>query len=345
MLAAGFGAVYAYFILYAATLMTETFFIITLLWSLERSLAMRSRLSRGQRLDPGLSITFGLSLGIATLLRQSVLPWLALLFVWLFWVGWRFSQPRRAVIGLLVATIPIVLLILPFTLRNYHVYGSFLLLNSNAGYAMYSAQHPMQGTSFQEFTAAPVPDDLAGINEARLDRELMRRGIGFVLAEPGRYLLLSLSRVGDYFEFWPAKGTTLLHNLGRVGSFALFLPFMVYGIWLSLRAAGPGRTVAGWVEFSTSPLALVLLFVTFYSLLHILTWAMPRYRLPVDAVALSFAALAVTSLIKRLSHTRANNGFTRHSGPPAAFRAIRHPLSRVLIVSEKYTRLAAIGDT
>jgi hypothetical protein len=30
----------------------------------------------------------------------------------------------------------------------------------------------------------------------------------------------------------------------------------------------------------------------FYSTLHILTWAMPRYRLPVDAAAMPFAALA-----------------------------------------------------
>ena len=299
LLASGFGAVYAYFILYAATLMTETFFIIVLLWSLERALAIRSQLGQESGLNPGLVLTFGLSLGVTTLLRQSILPWLVVLFAWLLWVGWRSNQPRRALMALFVATVSIAILILPFTLRNYHVYGTFLLLNSNAGYAMYSAQHPIQGTNFQEFTAAPVPDDLTGLNEARLDRELMRRGIGFVLAEPGRYLSLSLSRVGDYFEFWPAKGTTLLHNLGRVGSFALFLPFMVYGIWLSLRAAGPGRTRAGWVEFSTTPLALVLLFVTFYSLLHILTWAMPRYRLPVDAVALSFAALAVYDLVQR----------------------------------------------
>ena len=305
LLAAGFGAVYAYFILYAATLMTETFFIVVLLWSLERALAVRSQLSTGSRLDAGLILTFGLSLGIAALLRQSILPWLVVLFAWLLWAGWRSGQSRRALMAILVATVSLAILILPFTLRNYRVYDTFLLLNSNAGYAMYSAQHPMQGTNFQEFAAVPVPDDLAGRNEARLDRELMRRGIGFILAEPGRYLLLSLSRVGDYFEFWPAKGTTRLHNLGRVGSFALFLPFMVYGIYLSLRAADPGRTWAGWVEFSTSPLALVLLFVTFYSLLHILTWAMPRYRLPVDAVALSFAALAITSLIERLSHTRA----------------------------------------
>ena len=51
--------------------------------------------------------------------------------------------------------------------------------------------------------------------------------------------------------------------------------------------------------FLTTPLALVLLFALFYSILHIFTWAMPRYRLPVDAVLLPFAALAVYDLARR----------------------------------------------
>jgi hypothetical protein len=187
-------------------------------------------------------------------------------------------------------------MILPFAIRNYRVYGTFLLLNSNAGYAMYSAQHPMHGTSFQEFAAAPVPDELMGLNEAQLDRELMRRGIGFVLAEPGRYLLLCLSRVRAYFEFWPSPDTSLLHNLGRSGSFGLAWPLMAYGLWLTLRRAKS----LSWRAGSVSPVALIVLFMSFYSVLHILTWAMPRYRLPVDAVALMFAALALVDLIRRV---------------------------------------------
>lgn len=294
LLAAGCAAVYGYFVLYGARLMTETFYITALLWALERALAL------AERPTPGKGAVVGLSLGIAALLRQSILPWAVVLFVWLLWVGWREGRVRRMAAGLALAAAVMVACIAPFTVRNYRVYGEFLLLNSNAGYAMYSAQHPMHGTSFQEFGAAPLPEDLrdAGLNEAQLDGRLMRRGLGFVLAEPGRYLLLSLSRVRDYFEFWPTADTTLLHNVGRVGSFGVFLPVMLVGIWLALRWRGPGRSWAGWAAFSTTPLALVLLFVVFYSLLHILTWAMPRYRLPVDAVLIIFAAYAIDHVVK-----------------------------------------------
>jgi len=285
--AAGSAAFYAYFVLYAARLMTETFFIVALLWILERALLLAERptLFRGMIL--------GISLGVSVLLRQSVLPWIILLFVWLLWVSWRTGHLHHMIRALAVASMLLVLAILPFTIRNHLVYGDFLLLNSNAGYAMYSAQHPMHGHSFQEHTAAPMPQELHDLNEAQLDRELMRRGIEFVLADPGRYLLLSLSRVRDYFEFWPTSDSSLLNNVGRVISFGLFLPFMLYGLWLAIRRVRPLHTLADWTRFSITPLALILLFMTSYSLLHLFTWAMPRYRLPVDAVALPFAALAL----------------------------------------------------
>lgn len=322
LLTAGSFAVYAYFVLYSATLMTETFFVVGLLWSFERALALRQQMCQAPaRIQPSRALTLGLSLGLTTLLRQSVLPWVLVLYAWLFWVGLRSGQGRNAIRALALSLVPIALCVLPFTVRNYQTYDSFLLLNSNAGYAMYSAQHPMHGTQFQAFAAAPLPDMMGHFNEAQLDRELMRLGIGFVVADPGRYLLLSLSRVGAYFDFWPGGATSLLNALGRTVSFTLLLPFMVYGLWIALRqirAEAPeqpggsdgvtvllpapgkqGATLRRSPDASTSSLALLVLFVVVYSAMHVLTWAMPRYRLPVDAVMLMFVALAVDVLIGR----------------------------------------------
>jgi hypothetical protein len=319
LLAAFLAAIYAYFVLYGAMVQTEAFYICALLWSLERGLNLAEMLRRAaaqrdppapnvilsdrreRRISPLItgSLTLGLSLGIATLLRQSILPWVVVLFAWLLWDNLRtFKRLNAATLAsLALAGLVMLLCILPFTLRNYRAYGDFLLLNSNAGYAMYSAQHPMHGTSFQEYAAAPLPADLVGqgLNEAGWDKALMARGIGFVLAEPGRYFMLSLSRVRDYFEFWPTADSSLIFNLGRVLSFGLFLPFMLYGLYLEVKA----KVKAKEGYFSTSALTLTLTFVLFYSLLHIFTWAMSRYRLPVDAVLLIYAAVAMAKLVER----------------------------------------------
>jgi hypothetical protein len=291
LLAALMAAVYGYFVLYATTLMTETFFLVILLWSLERSVVLVGRLREGganRSLWP-LGLGLGVSLGLATLLRQSILPWVPVLFLALLWVGWRGGRLRATVGTLGLAGLILVAFVLPWTVRNYVVYDDFLLLNSNAGYAMYSAQHPMHGTSFREFEAAPLPDGMWGQPEPEMDRALMRQGIQFILDDPGRYLLLSLSRVRAFFEFWPSPDTTLLHNIGRTGSFGLLLPFLLYGLVLAVRRDG-----------FVQRYALVFLFAGFYTVLHLLTWAMVRYRLPVDAALMPLAALGVTDLLYRV---------------------------------------------
>jgi hypothetical protein len=290
--------------------MTETFYIAALLWSLQVGLQAGRRFRDGQVIPLRLALQLGLSLGLAALLRQSVLPWTPVLFLWLAWQArpwgralttWITLEPacrsdfRRSyepwlptMKTLVVATLVLLAGILPWTYRNYRVYGQFLLLNSNAGYAMYSAHHPMHGASFREFEAAPLPAGWWGRPEPELDRELMRLGVRFVLDDPGRYLLLSLSRVRAFFEFWPTPDTTTLHNLGRSGSFGLCLPLMLYGLYLVARS-----------RQLRARNSLLLLFVGFYSLLHVLTWAMVRYRLPVDGVLIVWAALALIDLHAR----------------------------------------------
>lgn len=285
LLAAGCAAVYAYFVLFAAQLMTETFFISCVVWSLERALALSQELERNE--PRGLlkaAAGLGISLGLATLFRQSIMPWIVVLFLWLVWHGYGQRRFRRAALAAVGAGVVVLAMVLPFTIRNYMAYGDFLLLNSNAGYAMYSAQHPLHGTSFQAFAAAPLPADLEGVaeDEAQWDRMLMARGFGFIVDDPVRYLRLSASRIVDFFMFWPSSETIPINNVGRVASFALFLPLMIYGLWLS---RGQWRR-----------LQLLYLFMIVYTLLHLLTWAMIRYRLPVDAVLLIFAALALARL-------------------------------------------------
>ena len=89
VVAAGVAAIYFYFVLYAATLMTETFFITALLWSLDRAIA----LADAPTIKNGLAL--GVGLAAATLLRQSVLPGIAVIVLWLLWAAWRARRLRQ----------------------------------------------------------------------------------------------------------------------------------------------------------------------------------------------------------------------------------------------------------
>jgi 4-amino-4-deoxy-L-arabinose transferase-like glycosyltransferase len=293
---AAVSAFYIYFIYYAAALVTESFYIITLLWAIDLSL----QISQGGERRPRLWLLLGLALATAILLRQLVLLFIPFLLLWLWWVAR--PRPRHLLLPLVI----VILAILPWTIRNYLVFDQFVLLNTNAGYAFFWGNHPVYGTRFVPILPRDmgtyyslIPPELLHLNEAALDKALLQRAVVTILADPGRYLLLSLSRIPHYFVFWPAPGSETLSNLSRVGSFGLILPFVLYGLVLSWR-----NRFVPVLSHLASPFGLLYLFVAVYSGIHIFTWTLIRYRLPVDAVLLLFAGLAVVDLWPRLADTR-----------------------------------------
>ena len=282
LVGAGLAAVYGYFIYYNVALMTETFFIVLVLLTLYLSLELK------ENPKPIRWVGLGLSLGLAVLLRQTVLLFVPFLLFWLFlelrtrglrW--WHLALP----------VVIIFLLIIPWTMRNYLVYREFLLLNSNAGYALYASNHPHLGTHWSnDNIVVPVPVELKGQNEAQLDRALTQRGLGFILTDPKRYLRLTLDKTMEFFWFWPSNTSSRISNLNRVLSFGLYLPFMVLGLGLS---------VSRWRNFVP-----LYLFIVVHTGIHLLSWPSPRYRLPVDAVLMVFAGLTLVELAKQLKTWR-----------------------------------------
>jgi hypothetical protein len=140
-----------------------------------------------------------------------------------------------------------------------------------------------------------IPTKLLPLNEAELDKALLKLGIQFVLNDPGRFLLLSITRMEEYFKFWPSSDSSLISNISRVGSFGISLPFILYGLWLEAFRIWNRQTIVNrW------SIILILFFVVVYTLIHLFSWALIRYRLPVDAVLIIFAALGIDSLLKKI---------------------------------------------
>jgi len=313
LVSAGLAALYVYFIYYSAALMTETFYIIAILWTLDLAgqLGQASDAASNSR-RTGKWLLLGLALGINVLFRQVFLLFIPLLLAWLLWRSYRYQVHtiKKTLGGMVLAVVILVLCILPWSLRNYRAFDSFVLLNTNAGFAFFWGNHPIHGSNFISILPDDgpsyqdlIPSELLDLNEAELDRALLKRALSFIQAEPGRYILLSISRIKDYFKFWPSSESGLISNLSRVLSFAILAPFMIYGLASSLRR-------------SLSSEALILyIFVGAYTAIHLLTWALIRYRLPVDAVLLVFAGAAVGVIQARLARYWGNTWNSRKSTP------------------------------
>lgn len=331
LVAAALMAVYTYFVYYAATLMTETFYITGILWTLD----VAGQLGQAPQLQDSKSkiqpVLLGLALAVTVLLRQVFLVFVPLLFLWLLWRSYRNraegadAQPAsagarrypwlgpvlRMTGALVVAGLILVLSIIPWTVRNYRAFGSLVLLNTNAGYAFFWANHPIHGYNFIAILPASgpsyqalIPEELRPLNEAELDRALLTRGLAFIQEDPVRYLILSASRIKDYFKFWPSADSGMVSNVARVSSFGLFLPVMLVGLWRGRRGAPRAAS-------------LLYLFMLAYTLVHLLSWALIRYRLPVDAVLIVFAGVALRDLLAYAGPYLARRGFPLSDARPS----------------------------
>ncbi|MCL4396526.1 MAG: glycosyltransferase family 39 protein [Chloroflexi bacterium] len=311
--AAAATAFYAYLIFFNAALMTQTFYILCLLWAMDVALQIADCPAEGagprgglQKKAPRLRdwLLLGVALGVGALMRQTLLLFAPILFAWIWWATLRGSNSpvvrgssrikryvlrlthKPLIIGTVVSIAVVAALILPFTIRNYVVYHDFLLLNSNSGFWFYSSNHPNQGTNFDPNYVAPIPPELRGLPEPAIDRALLREGIGFIVADPIRFILLSINRTKDYFWLVPSGDSSLISNISRLFSFTLYLPFMVYGLYLSRK---------NW------RLCLPLyLYAAFDTGLCLISWSAPRYRLPTDSLMMVFAGLAVVDVAQRL---------------------------------------------
>lgn len=304
-LAAALTMVYAYYIYYSATLMTEPFYITAIMASLYVSIRLVEVLSEDllyfsrQKIFP-FAIILGLLLGVAVLLRQLFLLVVPFIFVWI-WFSVHAYNGRSAILPLTITGGTILAMILPFTIYNFLRFDQFVLLNTNAGYAFFWGNHPVHGDHFYPILPAElgtykdlIPEDLLVLDEAAMEKELLKRGLQFIIEDPIRMMQLALSRIPEYIKFWPSRDSSLVSNLARVSSFGILWPFMLIGM-LSVFFSRRYRLKL------QSPISLLLLFVLFYSGIHVLTWTLIRYRLPVDAVMILFAAHAILLGLKYLS--------------------------------------------
>jgi hypothetical protein len=303
LISAGITAVYIYFIYYSGALMTEPFYITAILYSLYVAIHLSESTSK-QR-DLRLAVCLGIAIGITVLLRQVFLLFIPFLFLWI-WIARFRRRLGLPIISTVISFSLIILCIIPFTIYNWSRFGRFVLLNTNSGYAFFWGNNPIYGTHFVPILSGAsyqdlIPKQVRNLDEAALDQELLRRGIQFVADDPRRFVLLSMSRIPVYFMFWPSSDSGLISNISRVASFGITLPFMLAGIVIAVRKK--------WLEKGNrflnlliSPEGLLLIFVLVYSMIHLLTWALIRYRLPVDAVLIPFAAVSIETLITSYFH-------------------------------------------
>lgn len=271
LFAAAIAAGYAYLIYYGVTLVTEPLFILALLVTMLITYSILDRPVLWKWL------ALGLTLALAVLLRMAVIFFVAALILWLFL---RVKQQRWHA---LIPVVVIVMAVAPFTWQNYQMFDRFLLLEANFGHVFWNGNHPDSLGNFHPFRVFPIPADVLALdNDVEITNELLRRGIQNIVNDPGLFVMLTITRLREFFIFWPTAESDTLANLLRVFSFGIMWPFAVAGLWLSRRQ---------WRD-----LLPIYIFMLMHVGVYAITWTMVRYRVPLDAFLIPFAAVAAVKL-------------------------------------------------
>jgi 4-amino-4-deoxy-L-arabinose transferase-like glycosyltransferase len=213
----------------------------------------------------------GILVGLAALTRPVGLlavPAILAVSAWEDFSGRRAWQRWAPFAGLLSAGL--LAAMLPWTLRNAAVLGAFVPVSTHGGFvvARSNAEHPdwrqAQGWQIDEKTFDTYP------GEVERDRHWMDQGMRWIADHPVIWLRLGAER---FLRFW------YVFRPDYNAAFVIIVPFLLAGLWN--RGRDPGfRHLSAVSALSIAVFCLIL-------------YGSTRFRLPLEAFFLVFAASAV----------------------------------------------------
>ncbi|MFN7942265.1 MAG: tetratricopeptide repeat protein [Thermoanaerobaculia bacterium] len=276
-------------------------FLATLLLRLIVELQVAPRAERGGEArsgpSPVLALAAGAVTGLFALNRENALLLLPVLALWLAFAGRAAARRRLAAAALLLAGAFAVLL--PVALRNRALGGELLPTTSQLGPNFYIGNHagadgryhplrPGRGSArFERADATAIAVAAAGraLSPAEVSRFWLDRALGFVRAEPGRWLRLlgrklwltwNAREIVDTTSLEAAADSSrLLAALSPWANFGLLCPLAAAGFWIERRR---WRALAIlWIVLAAWTAAVAAFFV------------FARYRLPLVPILALFA--------------------------------------------------------
>ena len=226
--------------------------------------------------------------GVAILVRPAMLFFLPLAIVWLLWR----RAPRLAV----ALTIGALMVVTPWSVRNYRTYGRFVLVASEGGVTFWTGNHPLargEGdlAANPELKRAELEFRRAhpGLSSEDLEPRYYADAVAHIRSNPVWWVGLLVRKL--FFTVVPAGPSYALHSFryrtaSRL-SYLIVLPFAIAGAATLRRSRG--RPTALFLLAASAVLVCVVFF------------PQERFRIPVIDPVLIVCAAALAGQAPRVS--------------------------------------------
>ena len=294
LIAAGIAAVYPILITADGALMSESMYSLLV----AATLLAAYRLIETPRI--GRAIVCGTLLGLAALTRGEALLLCVLLLLPLVR---RPGGVRLAGVAALV----MVLVLTPWTIRNFSVFDRFVLISTDAGAVIGGAncQSTYYGSNIGGWNflcATPFPG-----NEAEQTAKQQREGIDFAADHVTRLPVVAAARLMRQWSFYRPWQT----NPGRAGwaqnagvvTYYVLLPLALYGLLVLWRRKAPIWVIAAPLMLSCAQAVLAYGFL--------------RFRQPAEISLVVLAGVAIDQLWRSRADRRGLQAWRRAPKAPA----------------------------
>lgn len=247
-------------------------------------------LSRSSRVTTW--VWLGLLLGVQLLLRPDIMLGIVLFGIWLLWTSARREEKFK---GYVLSVVVAIILVAPWTLRNYVVFDKFVFVSANSGFNFYMGNNPSATGEFQQDVSTPEGkaqlDSIQKYFESHpshvdADSYLMKIGQQWVVDNPGDALVLATKKF--FYHWWHRE---------YAGSDIASEPWMI----VSYRIASVFLLIFGfWGLFSLKDKRVRALFLTLFlysTAISVIFFVQSRHRaLKVDPYLIPLSVIGVSAL-------------------------------------------------
>ncbi|MCD6505939.1 glycosyltransferase family 39 protein [Candidatus Poribacteria bacterium] len=291
------GLIWAFYptaVAYTGYLYSETVFMALFLGFLYlMAVGMKMRGRKGILLFAG----SGLLYGMAMLTREVLLAFIPLFLVWLIW-----QVPHRGkagIIRLIAFMVMVMVVLLPWTARNYSVHGHLILISTNGGCNFYYGnnpetplQHSWKFSGMNDLKIKSQLFRLAGDDPVLRNKLGYKLALGYILRRPDLFLVRFVGKIMDMWEIDRVPVGRIkngyypwMDRFARTGFIGLVGVY--YIMTVSLGAIGFMRSSRDrwwW---------LTLTFLVGFSLILALVYGHTRYRMPLMPFMAVYASMGI----------------------------------------------------
>lgn len=216
-------------------------------------------------------VLFGVLWGIAALANPASLAFLPFCGLWIWWR--RHKNGLSSLGGVVLSSIVFFLILSPWLIRNYEVFGRFVFMRDDFGLQFRLGNNRfsdgMLFASLQPNLNQAEFENFKRMGELRYESFCRQRAFAWIDAQPDRFVIISLKR---FFYYWNGvpRPTSSLSPVDFRSS--LFLASSVLALWGAGRALRQKREGAG---------LFVGLIVT-YPMVYYFVFPHARYRHPIE---------------------------------------------------------------